>query len=286
VRGLIHTDRSRHINRIKHPKRTYEYVRYEFSNRSEDIKRIFCEACDALGVQWRVMNRESISVARRASVARLDEFIGPERQQAISPVRRCRRRPYAVDMLDHAIGALDDLREHIGEPSQRVLDKQLDHLDRHCRDFIARSPIALLATADAEGRCDCSPRGGPPGFARVLDARRLAIPDYTGNRRQDSHVNLLENPYVGLLFLLPGMGETLRVNGRGTLTRDPELLEACPRAGRSRRGWRSTSRCGRPTCTAPRPSCAAASGTRPRGRRPTSCRRRPRSTATTATRPA
>jgi hypothetical protein len=79
VRGLIHSDGSRHLNRIKHPKRTYEYVRYEFSNRSEDIKRLFCDACDALGVQWRVMNRDSISVARRASVARLDEFIGPKR---------------------------------------------------------------------------------------------------------------------------------------------------------------------------------------------------------------
>jgi hypothetical protein len=79
VRGLIHSDGSRHINRIKHPKPTYEYVRYEFSNRSDDIKRIFCEACDALGVQWRVMNRDSTSVARRASVERLDEFIGPKR---------------------------------------------------------------------------------------------------------------------------------------------------------------------------------------------------------------
>jgi predicted pyridoxine 5'-phosphate oxidase superfamily flavin-nucleotide-binding protein len=88
-----------------------------------------------------------------------------------------------MDMLDHAITAFDELREHIGEPRQAVLDKQLDHLDRHCRDFIARSPIALLATADAGGRCDCSPRGGPPGIARVLDERRLAIPDYTGNRR-------------------------------------------------------------------------------------------------------
>ena len=64
-----------------------------------------------------------------------------------------------VGMLDHAISAFDDLRDHIGEPQQRVLDKQLDHLDRHCRDFIARSPIAMLATADTEGRCDCSPQG-------------------------------------------------------------------------------------------------------------------------------
>jgi uncharacterized protein len=134
-------------------------------------------------------------------------------------------------MLDHAISAFDDLREHVGAPQQRVLDKQLDRLDRHCRDFIARSPIAMLATADADGRCDCSPRGGPPGFARVLDERHLAIPDYTGNRRQDSHANVLENAHVALLFLLPGMGETLRVNGRATLTRDPELLEGLPTGG-------------------------------------------------------
>jgi hypothetical protein len=79
VRGLIHSDGSRHINRIRHPKKTYEYTRYELTNRSEDIKRIFCDACDALGVERRVMNRDSISVARRASVAKLDAFIGPKR---------------------------------------------------------------------------------------------------------------------------------------------------------------------------------------------------------------
>jgi PPOX class probable FMN-dependent enzyme len=134
-------------------------------------------------------------------------------------------------MLDHDISAFDDLREHIGEPRRAVLDKQLDHLDGHCRRFIELSPIALLATADADGRCDCSPRGGPPGFASVVDERRLAIPDYTGNRRQDSHANVLANPHVGLLFLLPGMGETLRVNGRASLTTDPELLEGLPTGG-------------------------------------------------------
>src|SRR3954463_7008911 len=111
------------MNPIKPPKRTYEYVRYEFSNRSDDIKRIFCEACDALGVQWRVMNRDSISVARRASVERLDEFIGAKRWPAIPPVRSGRRRPWAWAMLDHAINAFDALREHVGEPQQRVLDK-------------------------------------------------------------------------------------------------------------------------------------------------------------------
>jgi uncharacterized protein len=134
-------------------------------------------------------------------------------------------------MSDHAIHAVDHLREHIGEPQQRVLDKQLDHLDRHCADFIARSPIVLLATASADGRCDCSPRGGPPGFARVLDERTLAIPDYTGNRRQDSHANVLENPHAGLLFLIPGLGETLRVNGSARLTTDLGLLESLPTGG-------------------------------------------------------
>jgi hypothetical protein len=79
VRGLIHSDGWRGINRIKHPQRTYEYVRYQFTNRSEDIKRIFCDACDALGVEWRVMNSETISVARRDSVAKLDAFVGPKR---------------------------------------------------------------------------------------------------------------------------------------------------------------------------------------------------------------
>jgi hypothetical protein len=79
VRGLIHSDGSRHMNRVRTPAKRYEYVRYEFTNRSEDIKQIFCDACDALGVQWRVMNRDAISVARRDSVAKLDAFVGPKR---------------------------------------------------------------------------------------------------------------------------------------------------------------------------------------------------------------
>lgn len=134
-------------------------------------------------------------------------------------------------MFDSAIDGFDELREVVGEPRQAVLDKQLDHLDRHCVAFLARSPIALLATAGADGRCDCSPRGGPAGFARVLDERRLAMADYTGNRRQDSHANVLENPHVGLLFLIPGMNETLRINGRAALVRDRELLEELPTGG-------------------------------------------------------
>jgi uncharacterized protein len=125
---------------------------------------------------------------------------------------------------DDVIADAAELREFVGAPIQRTLDKQLDHLDPHCVDFIARSPFATLATSGADGRCDCSPRGGPPGFAHVADPKHLVLPDYKGNRRQDSHVNVTENPHVGLLFLMPGLGETLRVNGRASLSRDPSLL--------------------------------------------------------------
>jgi PPOX class probable FMN-dependent enzyme len=125
---------------------------------------------------------------------------------------------------DDVITGAEELRGHVGEPIPRTLDKQIDHLDRHCVDFLARSPIAMLSTSGADGRCDCSPRGGPPGFAHVLDAKHVALPDYKGNRRQDSHVNVTENPHAGLLFLIPGLGETLRVNGPAKLTRDADLL--------------------------------------------------------------
>ena len=105
-------------------------------------------------------------------------------------------------------------------------------IDEDCARFIAASPLAVLATADADGRCDASPRGGPPGFTSVLDPGRLAIPDYSGNRRQDSHRNLLSNPYAGLVFFVPGVKETLRVNGRTELSTDPNLLGALTTGGR------------------------------------------------------
>ncbi len=104
-----------------------------------------------------------------------------------------------------------------------ALRKQIDHLDAHCREFIARSPFLVLATA-ADGSCDVSPRGGPPGFARVLDERRLLVPEYPGNRRADSHRNLLENPRASLIFVIPRLRETLRVAGSACITRDAGLL--------------------------------------------------------------
>ncbi|HEX2072456.1 MAG TPA: MSMEG_1061 family FMN-dependent PPOX-type flavoprotein [Geodermatophilus sp.] len=108
-------------------------------------------------------------------------------------------------------------------PSQLVQDKVIDHLDRHCRAFIGLSPFATLATADADGWPDVSPRGGDPGFVRVLDEHRLALPDRPGNNRVDSLRNAAANPRVGLLFLVPGIEETLRVFGTASVTAPEEL---------------------------------------------------------------
>jgi PPOX class probable FMN-dependent enzyme len=136
-------------------------------------------------------------------------------------------------MIDpHAVTTLEQLREIYAEPAERAVLKERDRLDHHCRDFVARCPFVLLASANTRGECDVSPKGGPAGFVRVIDDQRLLIPDATGNRRLDSLQNILENPRVGLLFLIPGLGETLRVNGRAQLTRDPELLEGLATGGR------------------------------------------------------
>jgi hypothetical protein len=130
------------------------------------------------------------------------------------------------------ITSLEQLRAVYPAPKQRSVDKELDHFDEHCRRLIALAPFVLVASADGGGACDVSPKGGPPGFVRVLDSRRLAIPDATGNRRLDGLQNMVENPHVGLLFLIPGMGETLRVNGRVSLTQDPAILSGLETGGR------------------------------------------------------
>ena len=129
--------------------------------------------------------------------------------------------------FDGAIGSVDGLREIYKPPAPPSLAKQLDHLDEHCRAFIAHSPFMVVATSDADGRCDVSPKGGPPGFVAVLDDGRLAIPDLSGNNRLDSLENLVANSGIGLLFFIPGFDETLRVNGRATITTDVDVLSSC-----------------------------------------------------------
>ena len=135
-------------------------------------------------------------------------------------------------MAEHVIETVEELRSSYGEPSERAVKKALDRLDRHCRRFIALSPFVVLASAGADGRVDCSPRGDPAGFVAVLDDRTILLPDRRGNNRADSLTNVLENPYVGMLFLIPGVDETLRLNGRATLTTDPALLEPLAVNGR------------------------------------------------------
>jgi uncharacterized protein len=127
--------------------------------------------------------------------------------------------------FNDVLTSLDELREMKGQPGARVIAKEIPLLDEHCRTWIGLSPFVLVGTADATGRCDVSPRGGPPGFVRVLDEHRLAFADLPGNRRVDSMMNLVQNPNVGMLFLIPGVDETLRVNGRAWPTRDPEILD-------------------------------------------------------------
>jgi uncharacterized protein len=117
-----------------------------------------------------------------------------------------------------------DLRALLGTPSDIALRKQISRLDVHCRAVIAHAPFVVLATAGADGRCDVSPKGDPAGFVRVLDDTHLVIPDRPGNKRLDGMRNILANPHVGLLFLVPARGETLRVNGRACITRDADLL--------------------------------------------------------------
>ena len=123
------------------------------------------------------------------------------------------------------IETMDELREIIGVPAQRSLDKVQSEIDEMSAAWIAASPFLLIATSDAEGNMDVSPKGDPAGFVRLLDNKTLLIPDRPGNRRVDTLGNILQNPRVGLIFLVPGKAETLRVNGRAQIVRDAALRE-------------------------------------------------------------
>ncbi|WP_341992506.1 pyridoxamine 5'-phosphate oxidase family protein [Azorhizobium sp. AG788] len=121
------------------------------------------------------------------------------------------------------IETLEQLRTHYKAVSPRAAQKVLARLDRHCRSFIALSPFVMLATSSAAGAMDVTPRGDHPGFVAVDDDTTLLLPDRPGNNRLDSLTNLLENPGVGLLFLIPGVDETLRINGTAEIHVDPDL---------------------------------------------------------------
>jgi PPOX class probable FMN-dependent enzyme len=123
------------------------------------------------------------------------------------------------------ISSESELRALHAAPTERAVRKELDRLDRHCRRFIALSPFLVMATADADGHLDATPRGGDPGFVEVADDCTLLLPDRPGNNRLDSLTNLTERPDVGLIFMIPGVDETLRVNGVAELRTDPGLAQ-------------------------------------------------------------
>ncbi|WP_174802455.1 pyridoxamine 5'-phosphate oxidase family protein [Martelella limonii] len=122
------------------------------------------------------------------------------------------------------VGDEQELRSLFPATHDIAAKKSLPRLDRHAIDFIARAPFLCIGTQSAEGKADVSPRGDPRGFVKVLDDRTLLIPDRPGNNRLDTQSNILANPAVGMIFMVPGFDDTLRINGRAVITRDPDLL--------------------------------------------------------------
>jgi PPOX class probable FMN-dependent enzyme len=133
--------------------------------------------------------------------------------------------------VDYRVGSIAQLRSIIGEPGELVPKKVMGALDEMATDFIRRSPFLVLATSDAQGNVDASPKGGSPGFVAVVDRVTLAIPDRKGNKLIFGLQNILANPHVGVIFIVPGTNETLRVNGAAELTVDPVLLSRLAECG-------------------------------------------------------
>jgi PPOX class probable FMN-dependent enzyme len=124
------------------------------------------------------------------------------------------------------VKTVEELRAIVGEPDKYVANKVKDRLSPAHRDWLAHSPLGFVATTDAEGRVDVSPKGDPPGFVHVIDDTTIAIPERPGNKRADGYLNLLQQPHVGSLFLFPGRGDTLRINGSARILADADYFDA------------------------------------------------------------
>lgn len=136
-------------------------------------------------------------------------------------------------MSERIVTSHAELTELVGEPTDRVRDKERDRLHPRDVEWLAASPFCVLATADADGNCDASPKGDPAGsLVHVLDDRTIALAERPGNRRVDGYRNVLTNPHVGLVFLIPGRGDTLRVNGRARLVSDAPFFDDLAVRGR------------------------------------------------------
>jgi PPOX class probable FMN-dependent enzyme len=132
----------------------------------------------------------------------------------------------------HRIDTVEALRDVIGDALPGMEAKILQKMDAFATDFISKSPFLVLSTSDAEGRLDASPKGDAPGFVLIEDEDTIVIPDRPGNKLAYGHLNVLSNPHVGVIMIVPGTSETLRINGRAELTADPELLERLGARGR------------------------------------------------------
>lgn len=129
-----------------------------------------------------------------------------------------------VNFVEEALRSEEEIRELVGVPHEHIVKKAIPIIDEHCRLFISKSPLLFLSTSNAEGKCDVSPRGDEPGSVKVLNENQLVIAERPGNRRADSITNILSNPHVGLVFLIPGLEEVLRINGRAYMIKNKEIL--------------------------------------------------------------
>jgi len=125
-----------------------------------------------------------------------------------------------------------DLCEHFGAPDEIVVKHKLPHIDKHAARFLAQCPFVIVATSDAEGRCDASPKGDPPGFVHIADEQTLYLPDRSGNKMFQSITNIMSNPHIGLLFIIPGEEWTMRINGRARVVNEHEVLDKLSARGR------------------------------------------------------
>ncbi|KUH64423.1 pyridoxamine 5'-phosphate oxidase [Mycolicibacterium novocastrense] len=123
------------------------------------------------------------------------------------------------------VNTVDELRAIVGRPDHYVANKVRDRLSPVQRDWLAHSPLGFVATTDAHGRVDVSPKGDPPGFVHVIDDTAIAIPERPGNKRVDGYLNVLQNPHVGTVFLIPGRGDTLRINGTAKIVSDADYFD-------------------------------------------------------------
>jgi uncharacterized protein len=127
--------------------------------------------------------------------------------------------------FENIINTEEELREILGHPNEIVTRKTINYIDENCKKFIENSPFITIATSDLKGNFDVSPKGDPAGFVKILNDKMLAIPDRPGNQKADTFTNILQNPNLGLIFLIPGVKETLRVNGKAKIVTDKKVLE-------------------------------------------------------------